>query len=255
MKQILTFHYTYYLIALSYILAGYYQELIAITTLIIVHEFGHYITAKILNFKVEKITIYPFGGITKITDLINKDINKEILIASAGVIFQFLFYVSLVFLNKHNVIRDYTIDIYTLYNSQIIFFNLLPIYPLDGAKIINLLLSKIFNYNLSNKLTVIISLSSIVIMLTVNTYNHNYSYFMIISIILNYNYKYFTKLKYLYNKFLLERYLYNIKYPDIKVINNIGKMYKNKTHIIRDNQQYFSEKRYLSKYYSSNEKC
>ena len=226
MKQILTFHYTYYLIALSYVLAGYYQELIAITTLIIVHEFGHYITAKILNFKVEKITIYPFGGITKITDLINKDINKEILIASAGVIFQFLFYVSLVFFN-----------------------------PLDGAKIINLLLSKIFNYNLSNKLTVIISLSSIVIMLTVNTYNHNYSYFMIISIILNYNYKYFTKLKYLYNKFLLERYLYNIKYPDIKVINNIGKMYKNKTHIIRDNQQYFSEKRYLSKYYSSNEKC
>ena len=113
MKQILTFHYTYYLIALSYILAGYYQELIAITTLIIVHEFGHYITAKILNFKVEKITIYPFGGITKITDLINKDINKEILIASAGVIFQFLFYVSLVFFNKHNVIRDYTIDIYT----------------------------------------------------------------------------------------------------------------------------------------------
>ena len=78
---------------------------------------------------------------------------------------------------------------------------------------------------------------------------------MIISIILNYNYKYFTKLKYLYNKFLLERYLYNIKYPDIKVINNIGKMYKNKTHIIRNNQQYFSEKRYLSKYYSSNEKC
>lgn len=255
MKQILTFHYTYYLMALSYVLAGYYLELIAITTLIIVHEFGHYITAKILDFRVEKITIYPFGGITKITDLINKDINSEILIASAGVIFQFLFYVSLIFLNKHNVIRDYTIEIYTLYNSQIIFFNLLSIYPLDGAKIINLLLSKIFSYNLSNKLTVIVSILSIVIMLMVNTYNHNYSYFMIISIILNYNYKYFTKLKYLYNKFLLERYLYNIKYSDIKVINNIGKMYKNKTHIIRDNQQYFSEKKYLSKYFSSNEKC
>ena len=154
----MTFHYSYIIMAFGYVISGYYINLIAITSLLLIHELGHYTAAKLLKFKVLKIVIYPFGGITKIHDLINKDINEEILVATSGVIFQFIFYLIIVYLNHINIIRDYTLNIYTLYNNQIIFFNLMPIYPLDGAKIINLLLSKFFNYNLSNKLTIIIYL-------------------------------------------------------------------------------------------------
>lgn len=235
--------------AFGYVISGYYINLIAITSLLLIHELGHYTTAKLLKFKVLKIVIYPFGGITKIHDLINKDINEEILVATSGVIFQFIFYLIIVYLNHINIIRDYTLNIYTLYNNQIIFFNLMPIYPLDGSKIINLLLSKFFNYNLSNKLTIMISLIGMSLFILTSSYNHNYSYIMVLSVLIIYNYKFIKQLKYIYNKFLLERYLYNISYPKIKIINNGNKMYKNNSHIIKVNNNYITEKKYLSKYY------
>ena len=245
----MTFHYSYIIMAFGYVISGYYINLIAITSLLLIHELGHYTAAKLLKFKVLKIIIYPFGGITKINDLINKDINEEILVATSGVIFQFIFYLIIVYLNHINIIRDYTLNIYTLYNNQIIFFNLMPIYPLDGAKIINLLLSKFFNYNLSNKLTIIISLMGMSLFILTSSYNHNYSYIMVLSVLIIYNYKFIKQLKYIYNKFLLERYLYNISYPKIKIINNGNKMYKNNSHIIKVNNNYITEKKYLSKYY------
>lgn len=245
----MTFHYSYIIMAFGYVISGYYINLIAITSLLLIHELGHYTAAKLLKFKVLKIVIYPFGGITKIHDLINKDINEEILVATSGVIFQFIFYLIIVYLNHINIIRDYTLNIYTLYNNQIIFFNLMPIYPLDGSKIINLLLSKFFNYNLSNKLTIIISLMGMSLFILTSSYNHNYSYIMVLSVLIIYNYKFIKQLKYIYNKFLLERYLYNINYPKIKIINNGNKMYKNNSHIIKVNNNYITEKKYLSKYY------
>ena len=245
----MTFHYSYILMAFGYVISGYYINLIAITSLLLIHELGHYTAAKLLKFKVLKIVIYPFGGITKIHDLINKDINEEILVATSGVIFQFIFYLIIVYLNHINIIRDYTLNIYTLYNNQIIFFNLMPIYPLDGAKIINLLLSKFFNYNLSNKLTIIISLMGMSLFILTSSYNHNYSYIMVLSVLIIYNYKFIKQLKYIYNRFLLERYLYNISYPKIKIISNGNKMYKNNSHIIKVNNNYITEKKYLSKYY------
>ena len=245
----MTFHYSYIIMAFGYVISGYYINLIAITSLLLIHELGHYTAAKLLKFKVLKIIIYPFGGITKINDLINKDINEEILVATSGVIFQFIFYLIIVYLNHINIIRDYTLNIYTLYNNQIIFFNLMPIYPLDGSKIINLLLSKFFNYNLSNKLTIMISLMGMSLFILTSSYNHNYSYIMVLSVLIIYNYKFIKQLKYIYNKFLLERYLYNINYPKIKIINNGNKMYKNNSHIIKVNNNYITEKKYLSKYY------
>ena len=128
----LSFHFTYYITSLGYILTGNFLELIVITTLIIVHECGHYTTAKLLNFNVKKIIIYPFGGITKIEDLINKDINEELLIATSGIITEYLFYLLIVYLYFKGLIREKVLNTYTIYNNSIILFNLLPIHPLDG---------------------------------------------------------------------------------------------------------------------------
>ena len=244
------FHKTYIILALSYIITGYYLNLIVLTSLIIVHELGHYTSAKILNFNVKKIIIYPYGGITIIDDLINKNINKEIIVAISGVLYQSLFYIIILYLNKLNIIRDYTFNIYTIYHKSLLFFNLLPIHPLDGSKILNLIISKFIYYNLSNKITIYISIITLIILLKTKIYNNNYSYIFILSILITYIYKYIKNLKYIYNKFLLERYIYNIDYKKISIINNINKMYKNRTHIIKNKKKYFKEKKYLDKYFT-----
>ena len=197
--------------------------------------------------KVEKIIIYPYGGLTKINDLINRNIEEELLIATSGVIFQYLFYLLITILYNNNTIRTTTYNLYTIYNNQMIFFNLLPIYPLDGSKIMNLIISKYLPYNKSNIITILISIITIILISILNIYKKNYSNLMTFSLILTYIYKFYKNRKYLYKRFLLERYLYNIEYSKKRNINNINNMYKNKTHYINIDNIYVEEKKVLTK--------
>ena len=243
------FHSTYLLIAISFILTGYFSNLIIFTSIIIFHELGHYLIAKIIGLNPIKITIYPFGGITIIDNLINTKINKELLVSISGIIFQSILYLIITILYRHNFIREYIYSIFTDYHYRILFFNLLPIYPLDGSKIISLLLSKYLPYKLTNKLNIIISLVTGTIILLLNYYQFNYTTILIISVIITNLIKYYKNINYLFNKFILERYLYKINLNKTKTITKIDKMYKEKYHIIKENNHYFTEKQYLNDYF------
>lgn len=244
-KGLIRFHNTYLVMALCFVLSGYFLNLIVFTSLILVHELGHYLVARILKFNVMEIVIYPYGGITRLDDLINRNTNEELLVASSGVIMEYLFYLVIVYLYKESVIREYTFNLFRLYNSRIIFFNLLPIYPLDGGRIVNLLLNKIVNYNLSNKLTVFISSISVFGLVFLSIYSFNYSNIIIYMVLIGYIIEYKKNIKYLYNKFMLERYLYTFDFDDMKIINNKNKMYKDKKHLFFINNRYFKEKDFL----------
>ena len=105
MKNILTkieFHYTYIIMALGLVLTGHFINLIVFTSLIIIHELGHYITSIIFKYKVDKIIIYPYGGVTKLNTIINTNITKDLLVAVSGIIFQTLYFIIIFFLYKNN---------------------------------------------------------------------------------------------------------------------------------------------------------
>lgn len=240
------FHYTYIIIALGFILTGYFHNLIIFTSIIIIHEIGHFTVAKLNKLNVEKIIIYPYGGIIKMNNLINISINKELLVAISGIIFQISYYLIVTFLYRNGIIRDYIYNLFAMYNSTILIFNLLPIHPLDGSKILNLLLSKIIPYDKANKLNIIISIITLLIALYINYYDFNYTTIIIIGVIIDNIIKYYKEIKYLFNKFLLERYIYKITYNKTKKIDKITNMYKEKYHIIKENNTYITEKQALS---------
>lgn len=239
------FHYTYILIAISFILTGYFSNLIIFTSIIIVHELGHYIMAKVNGLIPEKIIIYPFGGITKMNNLINTQISKELMVAISGVLFQSIYYLIILLLYKNNIIREYIFNLYKTYHYSILFFNILPIHPLDGSIILNLLLSYFIPYKITIKLNIIISIITSLIIIRINYYKFNYTTILIISIIIDSILKYYKNINYIFNKFLLERYLYKIKLNSIKTIPKIDYMYKGKYHIIKNNNQYLTEKEVL----------
>ena len=66
------------------------------------------------------------------------------------------------------------------------------------------------------------------------------SIFLIIEITL-----YLKRQDYLFNKFLLERYLNNYNFKKIKIINNKNNMYKDKRHMLKDKNKYILETDYL----------
>lgn len=238
-------HYTYYIIIVSFLLTGCFINLIAFTSLIIIHELGHYYTCKILKIKVDNIIIYPYGGITKINDKIDINLNKELLISISGIIIQSIYFFIIYLLYKNNFLREYTYNIFFKYHYNILIFNLIPIYPLDGSKILNIIINKIFNFKLSNILIIIISIINIILLLFI--YKFNYSYIMILGILINYLYNYLTNIKYIYNRFLLEKYLYKTNFKNKKIINNYKNMYRNTNHIIKKDNIYQKEVDFLSK--------
>ena len=66
--------------------------------LIIIHEFGHFITAYFFNWKIDKIYIYPLGGITRFNDIINKPFIEQFLVLLMGPVFQNIGFVLLKYL-------------------------------------------------------------------------------------------------------------------------------------------------------------
>lgn len=239
------FHFTYLIIAFGFVITGYFPNLIIFTSIIIIHEFGHYLIAKIIGLNPLEITIYPFGGITKMDNLINTRIEKELIVAISGVLFQSLYYFIILILYKHTFIRDYIFNIYKMYHYNILYFNLLPIYPLDGMIILNLILSKFIPYKVTMKINIFISIITTIIILKTNYYNVNYTTILISTIIIDNLVKYYKNINYLFNRFLLERYLHRLYFSKTKAVNKIDNLYKDKYHIIKEKNTYITEKQAL----------
>ena len=128
--------------------------------IILFHELGHLFFASILG-KDASIVIYPFGGITKYNDYLNSRILSEFIILIGGPLFQEMLYLILLFLYKKNLIIDINFEFIGMVHKNLLYFNFLPIIPLDGSKLLLLILESIFPYKKANTLNVIISFISI----------------------------------------------------------------------------------------------
>ena len=241
------FHYTYLILALGFVLTGHFSHLIVFTSILLIHELGHYLVAKLLHLNPLKITIYPFGGITKMSYPVNIPIIKELLVTISGITFQSIYYLIIYLLYKNNLIREYIFDEFTIYHYRILLFNILPIYPLDGALFLTILQEIIMPYKLAHQLTIIISIITGIYILSINYYKFNYTTILIITIIINDIVKYYHHLEYLFNKFLLERYLYKLTFKKTKKISRITHMYREKYHLFKEKNTYLTEKQVLNR--------
>lgn len=142
----------------------------------LIHEIGHLLMGVVLGFKPEAISIIPTGFTinfkTKCEDY-NKKIKKgsllnlkKIIVALAGPLTNLLIIlISIIYYKVTNEIQIFKIPInLILYSNILIFmFNMLPIYPLDGGRI----LKGIFNITYGIKKSYIISnnISNITLMI------------------------------------------------------------------------------------------
>ena len=191
-------------------LCGYLKIGLIIFLIVIIHELGHVFFALLFHYKILNITIYPFGGITKINKDLNTPIYKELLIASGGVIFQLILFLIINYLPLSIYFKSNFIK----YNFSILFFNLLPIIPLDGSVILNSFLNMIFSYKKSYYIYFIISVIGIFLYLFTNIWFSLNNYLIISLFIIKTIYAW-KNYKFLLNRFLLERYINKYEYKFI----------------------------------------
>lgn len=211
---------------------------------------GHFITAILFKIEPDKIYIYPFGGISKFNLSLNEDLLKEFLILLMGPFFQFIFSIVLIRLPFFN---HYS-EIISIYNYTILGFNLLPIYPLDGGKLLNIILSFKESFSRSLNITLIISYIGVFIFGIIFLFKDlSLNIIITISFLIYKVTNEWKNKKYLTDKFLLERYLYRHKFKKRKNVNSINEFMRNRNHIVKIGDKYYTEKEALYKKF--NNKC
>lgn len=228
-KNIFKIHPLFYLTAFICVITANFKNFIIFSSIIIVHELGHIIGAIIFKWKIDKVILLPFGGITIFQENIDKSLKEEFIIAILGPLLQLVFY----FLYSDN-------PTFNQYNLTILLFNLLPIYPLDGSKIVNILFNEFISFKRSHILTIITSF--ITLLVVILSIKYNLLLYLILLFIVLEIIKEINKHNYYFNRFLLERYLYNNEYSKNKIIDNIKKMKKQTKHIFKINNKYFTER-------------
>lgn len=131
----------------------------------IIHELAHMITGIVLGMKPSVLSIMPFGASISFKPDINSynqkigkgNVNniKKWLIATAGPISNIIIVLIFAYKSKYILI--------TYINTILAIFNLLPIYPLDGGRVIKETLTIICGRRKALKYTNIISNTSLII--------------------------------------------------------------------------------------------
>ncbi|MBR3210437.1 MAG: site-2 protease family protein [Bacilli bacterium] len=209
--------------------------------LIVIHECGHLLCAKKMGISTKNIIIYPLGGICQLEMDINENPKVELLILLMGPIFQWIAYFLLVFLLKD---KEFIKEIH----YGILSFNLLPIYPLDGGRITNIIVNHFASYRKSFKISIIISYLCTAFILFSQT-KISINIIILYSVLMFLIRKEEMKKDLYFHKFILERLLKKYKYKKTIIIDNIKEMYRYKNNIIKEGNTLISEKDYLfSKY-------
>ena len=135
----------------------------------LIHELGHVLVARIVGNKLLKFKIMPLGFSiflqTNIEDY-NKKIKKgnmyvlkNLIISIAGPITNIIIFLVTFFLPIELMIKEKVIYI----NAIIAIFNLIPMYPLDGSKILQNVLKLFCSNKESYKYTNIVANATLII--------------------------------------------------------------------------------------------
>ena len=236
MKSIFKVHtLTYFLIIIS-LLSGKFKIISLYLLIILVHELGHLLTAILFNWKIDKIYIYPLGGITKFNDRMNKPLLEELLVTLMGPVFQVVF---------TNFVKDLDLNI-LLFSNTLLLFNLLPIVPLDGGRLLNILFFYFKPIKKSIKTMIKISYITYFIMLLYVIRIKSFFFLLVIFLLIFKIHDESKRGNYYFDIYLLEKYLYVIKYKRNSIIPSIKNIYKYRNNYIKIGNKLYNEKDYIN---------
>lgn len=225
-------------ILLSFI-TGTFIHLFILFSIVLIHEAGHYAMARYFNWEIHSIMLWVFGGVMKTDESMNRPIKEEIFVTLAGPVQHvFIFFVLIVFQFISFISPDILLMAH-YYNIILFIFNLLPIYPLDGGKILLSILSSTIPFKKAYDRTIIFAMFACIAVLIYQIFFFQFtlSAFMLFLFLLWENWQEWKYRHYLFLRFILHRKAHSrhsvINVPgDFKLMDVFHLFRKNYSHSI-----------------------
>ena len=138
----------------------------------LIHELGHYFFAKMFSVKVNAINFHPLGFSLDLDNCSYLPFFKQLLIYLGGPLTFFINQLVLFIFKEANLISVFVYNLSVENNLSLLLFNLIPFYPLDGGKILELILFK-FISAFKTKIVILITSSIVSIYLIYLCINQN----------------------------------------------------------------------------------
>lgn len=239
------------------LLTGTFIQLITLLTIVFIHELGHVLAATYFKWRIESIMLWVFGGVMKTDETTNPTIKEEIVVTVAGPFQHLIVFVLLQLLAHGSLIPEEIIKQAHYYNGILLLFNLLPIYPLDGGKLLLSLLAANTPFKKAYDSTIFFSICACIgiILYQIIFFPFTLSAFMLFLFLLWENWQEWKHRYYLFMRFLLSRTSHQrhsfIRVPGYFTLMDVFHLFRrNYTHTIyiHDIGRKIEEKYCINKY-------
>ena len=129
-------------------LLGFRGEVLISFLIVFMHEFVHYITARILGFSGFVVEVIPIGAVLKVKNLDEASPKEDFIISISGPLFN-LILAAIFYFSSYKL--------FFLSNLSIGLLNFLPALPLDGGRMLRDLFLRKTIYKKANVLTIYVS--------------------------------------------------------------------------------------------------